>query len=67
MATHFKPAEADVQQNAEAILSQHGDNAFTYAVEQAHQSRSSGDRIGSKTWAAIAWAINDITSTPARA
>lgn len=67
MATACGLAETEIEQNALTLLSEQGDNAFTYAVEQANETRVSGDRQRSRQWAAIAWAINDMVSTPARA
>ena len=59
--------ETEIEQNAQSLISEYGDNAFAYAVEQANETRVSGNRQRSRKWAAIAWAINDMVSTPARA
>lgn len=57
--------EAEVLEGARALIGRHGDSAFSIAVEQAHRTRAGGDRQLSNRWAAVAWAINEMTAHPA--
>lgn len=62
---HHGVSQTEIRDGAEALIGRHGDGAFSYAVEQAHRSRAAGDRQLSNRWAAVAWAINDMTAFPA--
>ncbi|MEO5335916.1 MAG: hypothetical protein H7841_03335 [Magnetospirillum sp. WYHS-4] len=59
---HHGVSQTEVREGASSLIGRYGDGAFAVAVEQAHRSRASGDRQLSNRWAAVAWAINELTA-----
>ena len=59
--------DRDIRESAAALIREHGNHAFAYAVDRANEVRARGRREVSEQWSAVAWAITDMTARGAPA